>query len=110
MTRTAAEEIKAVVTAIIDVSQQATEMLATLVPNIQQTAELVQEINVASHEQHLGAEQMNLAIQHLDQVTQQNAMTSDELAATAEELAAQAQQLQHAIAFFAINAPASSNA
>ncbi len=110
VTRTAAEEIKAVVTAIIEVSQQATEMLATLVPNIQQTAELVQEINVASHEQHLGAEQMNLAIQHLDQVTQQNAMTSEELAATAEELAAQAQQLQHAIAFFAINAPNSSNA
>ena len=63
-------------------------MLTKLVPNIQKTAELVQEISAASKEQDSGAGQINKAIQQLDQVVQQNASVSEELAAQAEELSA----------------------
>jgi methyl-accepting chemotaxis protein len=78
-------------------------MLIKLVPDIQKTAELVQEISAASTEQTTGAEQINLAIQQLDAVTQQNASSAEEMSATSEELAAQAQQLQDIISFFKID-------
>jgi methyl-accepting chemotaxis protein len=74
-----------------------------MVPDIQKTAELVQEINAASREQDLGAGQINKAIQQLDQVIQQNASASEEMASTAEELSSQAEQLQSAIAFFRVD-------
>ncbi len=83
-------------------------MLATLVPSIHKTAELVQKISAASTEQSVGAEHVNTAMQQLDQVTQQNSATSEEIATTAEELDAQARQLQHTMAFFKIHATAAS--
>jgi methyl-accepting chemotaxis protein len=77
-------------------------MLKELVPDIQKTAELIQEISAASKEQNSGAEQINRAILQLDQVIQQNSATSEEMAATAEELASQAEQLQSTTAFFRV--------
>ncbi len=50
-----------------------------IVPNSQTTAELVQEISVASSEQSTGVNQMNQAIIQLDQ-TQQNAAIAEEVA------------------------------
>ena len=75
-------------------------MLGKIVPDIQKTAELVQEISAASNEQSTGAEQINQALQQLDQVIQQNASASEEMASTAAELALQSEQLQASIAFF----------
>jgi methyl-accepting chemotaxis protein len=77
-------------------------MLNRLVPDIEKTAELVQEISAASREQNTGAEQINRAIQQLDNVTQQNAVTAEELSSTSEKLSAQAEQLRTTIAFFNI--------
>ncbi|MEW5746999.1 MAG: methyl-accepting chemotaxis protein, partial [Nitrospirota bacterium] len=87
----------------VQVAEAAGEMLQKLVPDIQKTAELVQEITAASSEQNAGAEQINKAIQQLDQVIQQNAGASEEMASTSEELASQAEQLQSTIAFFKLN-------
>jgi hypothetical protein len=86
----------------MDVAERAGEMLAKILPDIQKTAELVQEINAASKEQDTGAEQINKAIQQLDQVIQRNASAAEEMASTAEELSSQAQQLQSTVAFFRI--------
>ena len=79
-----------------------------IVPDIQKTADLVQEINAASNEQHAGADQINKAIQQLDQVIQQNAAASEEMASTSEELLSQAEQLQTTIGFFKIDGSAGS--
>ncbi len=98
--REAAEEITELAGYGVTITEKTGELLATLVPDIQKTAELVQEISAASHEQSSGAGQVNKAIQQLDQVTQHNSATSEELSATAEELASQAEMLQHTIAFF----------
>lgn len=100
----AAIEINTVAGQSIAITEKTGTMLANLVPDIQRTAELVQEIAAASNEQNTGANQINRAIQQLDNVIQQNASSSEEVAATAEELAAQAQQLQEAMAFFATRA------
>ena len=96
----AAGEISRLSASSVQVAEQAGEMLAKIVPDIQRTAELVQEITAASQEQERGTEQINKAIQQLDQVIQQNASGSEEMASTAEELSSQAEQLQHTIAFF----------
>ena len=98
----AAEEINRIATGSMGVSERAGAMLATLVPSIQKTAELVQEITAANGEQSSGTNQINTAIQQLDQVTQQNAATSEQLVAMAEELEAQARQMQHATAYFQV--------
>ncbi|MFW6357490.1 MAG: methyl-accepting chemotaxis protein, partial [bacterium] len=96
----AANEISDLSSSSVEVAEKAGEMLKRIVPDIQRTAELVQEIAAASHEQNSGAEQINKAIQQLDQVIQQNASASEEMASTSEELSSQAQQLQATMAFF----------
>ena len=87
----------------VQVAEQAGGMLRKIVPDIQKTAELIQEIAAASNEQNSGAEQINKAIQQLDQVIQQNASASEEMASTSEELSSQAEQLQQTIGFFQLD-------
>jgi len=98
----AAEDINNLANSSVKIAKHAGEMLARLVPDIQKTAELVQEISAASKEQDSGTGQINRAIQQLDQVIQQNAATAEEVASTAEELASQAEQLQMTMGFFDI--------
>jgi methyl-accepting chemotaxis protein len=96
----AAVEIGELSSSSVEVSEKAGEMLVKLVPDIQKTAELVQEINTASSEQNAGANQINKAIQQLDNVTQQNATSAEEMSSMAAELSGQAEQLMAAVAFF----------
>ncbi|MFZ5758866.1 MAG: MCP four helix bundle domain-containing protein [Thermodesulfobacteriota bacterium] len=102
--QSAAGEISKLSTSSVAVAEQAGEMLNKMLPDIQRTAELVQEISAASKEQDAGAEQINKAIQQLDQVIQQNAGATEEMASTTEELSSQAEQLKGTIAFFSIEA------
>jgi methyl-accepting chemotaxis protein len=99
----AAGEISHLSTSSVEVAENAGAMLAKLVPDIQKTAELVQEISAASKEQTTGADQINSAIQQLNQVIQQNAGAAEEMSSTAEELSSQAEQLQNTIAFFKVD-------
>jgi len=101
--QTAAAEISKLSTSSVEVAEKAGEMLGRIVPDIQKTAELVQEINASSNEQNTGAEQINKAIQQLDQVIQQNASATEETASTSEELSSQSEQLLDAIGFFKID-------
>jgi methyl-accepting chemotaxis protein len=96
----AAREIAHLSSSSVEIAEQAGTLLGKLVPDIQKTAELVQEIAAASKEQTAGADQINGAIQQLNQVVQQNAGAAEEMASTAAELASQADQLQTMIAFF----------
>ncbi len=106
----AASEISDLSTSSVEVADKAGKMLMKLVPDIQKTAELVQEIAAASNEQNAGAEQINKAIQQLDKVIQQNASASEEMASTSEELSSQAVQLQQAMSFFTVNGNGSQRA
>ncbi len=99
----AAGEISTLSTTSVAIAEQAGEMLARMLPDIQKTAELVQEISASSKEQDTGADQINRAIQQLDQVIQQNAGSAEEMASTTEELSSQAEQLKSVIAFFSLD-------
>ena len=87
----------------VDIAEEAGNMLEIIVPDIQKTAELVQEISAASKEQDAGAEQINKSIQQLDQVIQKNAAATEEMASTSEELSAQAEHLQQMVAVFKLD-------
>jgi ABC-type transporter Mla subunit MlaD len=84
----------------VQLAEKAGSLLAGMVPSIQKTSELVQEIAAASGEQSDGVGQITGAMNHLSSATQQTASASEELSATAEELSAQANQLQETMAFF----------
>ncbi|HVW93347.1 MAG TPA: methyl-accepting chemotaxis protein [Devosia sp.] len=99
----AAAEISTLSGTTVKAAQSAGEMLSRLVPDIQRTAELVEEISAGSREQNAGAAQINTAIQQLDKVTQQNTSAAEEMSATSEELASQAEQLQSAISYFRLS-------
>jgi methyl-accepting chemotaxis protein len=101
--QSAAGEISQLSLSSVQIAEEAGEMLVKLVPDIQKTAELVQEITAASKEQNSGVEQINKAVLQLNTVIQQNAGAAEETASTAEELSAQAEQLQSAIAFFKVS-------
>lgn len=87
----------------LQVSEQAGVMLQQLVPDIQKTSDLVQEISASAREQDSGAAEINKALQQLDQVVQQSAAAAEEMASTSEELSAQAEQLQATIGYFKVD-------
>ncbi|MFH0785916.1 MAG: methyl-accepting chemotaxis protein [Pseudomonadota bacterium] len=101
--QSAAGEISQLSTSSVAIAEQAGDMLNKMLPDIQKTAELVQEISASSREQDSGADQINKAIQQLDQVIQQNAGSAEEMASTTEELSSQAEQLKATIAFFTLD-------
>lgn len=98
----AAAEIGQTSITSVDVAEKSSKLLADIVPDMEKTAKLVQEISAASIEQNSGADQINNAIQQLNQVTQQNAASAEEMATSSEELSSQADQLTELISYFNI--------
>ena len=98
----AASEIGELSSNTVRLSEQAGEKLAQLAPDIQKTAELVQEISVASREQDVGADEINRGLQQLDTVVQQSASSSEELANSAQELLSLVEEQHTAISFFKV--------
>jgi methyl-accepting chemotaxis protein len=78
---TAAAEISELSSDSVTVAEEVEELLEKMLPGINKTADLVQEITEASEEQSSGASQITSAILQLDKVTQPNAISSEELAA-----------------------------
>lgn len=99
----AAEEIVGLASKCVHVTELSSQLLDGIVPQIEKSAQFVQEITSASVEQRSGAEQVNNAIQQMNSVTQQNAATSEGMATAAEELTAQAESLKEVVGFFKIN-------
>lgn len=113
--RKLAERTKDAAADIIDLSAQtlvaadnAGTKIQHVVPEIEKTSNLIEEISVACREQTLGASQISSAIQQLDTVVQQNASSSEELAAMAEELSASANELVSVAGIFKVAGSANS--
>lgn len=98
--RVAANEINQLSSNGVKIADEAGKMLALLVPQIEKTANIVQEITSASLEQKTGADQINNAIQQLNEVTQQNAAVAEEMSTSAEEISNQSDILMQKISFF----------
>lgn len=98
----AAQEIGDLAGGSVQVAERAGALLDAMVPAIQQTSRLVQEIAAASIEQASGVSQINMAMGQLSQTTQQNAAGAEELASTAEEMSSHAEELQQLVRFFRV--------
>ncbi|MBI9103061.1 MAG: Cache 3/Cache 2 fusion domain-containing protein [Spirochaetales bacterium] len=98
--KTAAEEIGELSISTVQSAEEAGKMIMELVPDIQKTADLVQEISAASAEQNMGAEQINSALSQLDGVIQSNAASAEEMASMSEELASQAELMNDTVSYF----------
>ncbi len=99
----ASQEIGEVAKSSVSLAENAGKLLEQMVPSIQKTSDLVQEISAASMEQASGANQINNAMEQLNSITQQSASSSEELASTSEEMSSQAQQLQQLMTFFKVD-------
>ncbi|MFW5777552.1 MAG: methyl-accepting chemotaxis protein [Bacteroidota bacterium] len=98
----AANEIEKLSSSGVSISEEAGRKLSAIVPEIEKTSQLIQEIAAASIEQNSGADQVNSAVQQLNNVTQQNAAASEQMASSSDELSKQADQLQQMVAFFKV--------
>jgi methyl-accepting chemotaxis protein len=96
----AAKEIATVAAASVAVAERSGRLIGELMPSIQKTATLVQEVAASSREQSSGVAQINSAMAQVDQTTQRNASAAEELSSTAEELAGQAESLRQLISTF----------
>jgi methyl-accepting chemotaxis protein len=101
-TQATATEVVSLVMSSVAIAETAGDKLAQFVPDVEKTARLAQEVNMASREQHIGAEHINKAIIQLDGVIQQNAMTSEKVTSMTEALMLQAEQLHGTVGFFTI--------
>ncbi len=98
--QSAAKEISELSRSSVRIADDSGRLLQKLVPDIQKTAVLVQEIAAASLEQNSGANQVNTAIMQLNTVTQKNAAAAEEMSSSAEELSSQADQLKSVLSFY----------
>ena len=98
----AAAEIGTLSVNSIAVAEQAEQLFQQLVPEIEKTAELVQEIGATCRDQQGKIVEIHHGMRQLEQVVQQNAASSEELATTSEELAAQAEQLLDIVGNFTV--------
>lgn len=85
------------------VAQESGQKLSEIVPDVQKTAQIVEEIAALSAEQHNETIQIDHAIRQLNSVTQQNSSTAEQLASSSQELAAQAEELEKMVSYFNID-------
>jgi methyl-accepting chemotaxis protein len=96
----AAGQIDKVSANSVNLAEETKVIFSEMVPKIENTLNLVQEITASSIEQKTGAEQVNDSVQQFTQVIQQNAAAAEQMATNSEELAGQAQRLKDTTDFF----------
>ncbi|MBF0107696.1 MAG: bacteriohemerythrin [Magnetococcales bacterium] len=99
----AAGEIGQLSSSSVQVAEQAGAIIVRLVPDIQRTAGLVQEITTASEEQNRGAEEVNQTIRELDQIIQRNNDSVERMASMAREMTERAEELLEEVRFFTLD-------
>lgn len=100
--KTLAEEINRIMKNNNELNNQSGKLMTELTPEIKRTAQLVEQIAMASNEQSQGAIQVNNAIGELNNISQQNSVTSEELSASSEELVNQSTRLRKTVNYFKV--------
>jgi methyl-accepting chemotaxis protein len=98
----AADEIVSLAQKSVVVTEDAGKKMTELIPEIDKTAKLVQEISAASLEQNSGADQISNALNQLNNIIQRNAAASEEMATSSEELFSQSDMLKETVSYFRI--------
>ncbi|WP_319584999.1 bacteriohemerythrin [uncultured Pseudodesulfovibrio sp.] len=96
----AAKEIGELSADTVDISNQAGELLKLLVPDIEKTAAMIEEINASSSEQQRDTDMVGKAVQDLDAGIQDTARMARDLTITTEALSGEASGLRQELRFF----------
>ncbi|MBQ5453494.1 MAG: HAMP domain-containing protein [Bacteroidales bacterium] len=96
----AAKEIDVVSKDGQTVAKDTGEAFASVLPDIERTSVLVQEIAASCSEQATGSDQINTAVQHFNQTTQQFASLAQEMSDNSSTLFSLAERLSELIKFF----------
>jgi len=100
--QSATEQINELSSKGVSISDHAEKELANLIPDIEKTAALVNEITSANIEQSSGAGQVQNAVQQLNNIAQKNTSLSENLDNKAKNLSDEAKRLKNAIQYFKI--------
>jgi methyl-accepting chemotaxis protein len=107
--RKLAERSKVAAVDIIAMSQKSyantdemASQLSYIIPKIDHSLQLVQEITNSSKEQLIGSQQINSSIENLNQIIQQNAASYEQINHKSRELTASAEELFKSVAYFKI--------
>ncbi|MCB8963888.1 MAG: HAMP domain-containing protein [Bacteroidales bacterium] len=99
----AADEIVKLSANSVQITEATEVQMRKLIPEIERSASLVQDIASLCGQQKMGADQISNAIQQLNIVTQKTAASSEQLAASSEELNSQAHQLNGLTRYFKLD-------
>ena len=102
-TKEAASDIIELSNQTITATDNARDKIQHVVPEIEKTTGLIEEITDACRDQTENASQIREAIIQLDAVVQQNASASEELAAMAEEFTSSAHELVSVASIFKVS-------
>ena len=98
----AAAEISELSQDTVSIAETAGQQISHLVPDIQKTAELVQEISLASREQDHSTEEIYTALKELGAIIRQSTASAEQLTAASASLAEQAAAQHRSMAFFSL--------
>jgi methyl-accepting chemotaxis protein len=97
-----AREIRELTSASLSVAERSGQMLMRLVPSIQTTAGLVQDVTMASKEQASGIAQIHQALAQIDGVTRQSVTAAKDMSSAAEQLAQRVGRLRELMGSFTL--------
>ncbi len=84
----------------VELSEETTKQMDTIVPNLEKTTKLAAEIAAHSVEQKLEAEQIKSAMEALNEIIQSNAAVSEQITSEAKSLKSSANNLNESINYF----------
>lgn len=96
----AADDIIKHISESVKETEENSAMIESITPDIEKTAQLMQEVVAANLEQKLGASQVNEAILQINTATQMNSRQSDLVAAESQSLKSKAGQLEESLSYF----------
>ncbi len=89
----AAQEIKDVAKTSVDIAEAAGQLIVEIVPNVQETATLINELDHSASEELQAFNASSGEIAQLEEIIQQNSASSEEMASMSDELSSQVQSL-----------------
>lgn len=98
----AAKEIRKMSNNILKVTAETETLLKSIIPNIQKTASLLDDIVSDSENQSRDIGIITASVDHLYKVTEQNAAASEELASVSDELKSNSQKAKKVIDYFKV--------
>ncbi len=96
----AASDIRSLASQSVDVADRSGQFLRLLVPTIEETSRLTQEVAAACREQSTAVQIINGAMVEIDEVTKQNGRDCLDLSGTSNALTSQAGELQRLVLRF----------